>query len=264
MPSDDLASPRCTACATRGKSAFRTAFTMAFQPIYDTDTGAIFAHEALLRGPDGASAGTILDQVTAENRYSFDQSCRVKAIELAARLGMTESLSINFMPNAVYNPDHCIQATLWAADRHDFPIENIVFEFTEGELVRDVEHLKNIVARYKARGFRTALDDFGAGFAGLSLLAEVQPDIIKIDMALVRGIDADPVRREIVGSIKGLCDRLGIATIAEGIETEGELAVLTDLGITLIQGYLLARPQFEALADPASICAALMPHRRAG
>lgn len=256
--------PRCTNCATRGKQAFDVPFSMAFQPIYDTSTGTIFAHEALLRTPEGGGAGQVLGQVTETNRYSFDQSCRVKAIELAARLDMTERLSINFLPNAVYNPDHCIQATLWAADKHDFPIENIIFEFTEGEQIRDTAHIRNIVARYKARGFSTALDDFGAGFAGLSLLADVQPDIVKIDMELIRGIDADPVRRAIVTATKRLCDDLGITVIAEGVETEAELAVLTDGGITLIQGYLLARPQFEALASPAAIRTSLLPQRLAG
>jgi EAL domain-containing protein (putative c-di-GMP-specific phosphodiesterase class I) len=236
---------------------------MAFQPIYDVAEDRVFAHEALLRGVDGGGAGAILDQVTVENRYSFDQAARVRAIELAARVGMTDCLSINFMPNAVYNPDHCIQTTLWAADKHDFPIENIIFEFTEDESVVDKAHLKNIVASYKARGFRTAIDDFGSGHNGMNLLADIQPDIIKIDMGLVRGLDADRVRRTIVRSIARLSEELGIQVVAEGIETREEAEALADCGITLLQGYLFSRPQFEALADPAVLRAVLTPRRSA-
>lgn len=256
------AKSKCGNCAGRSGQAFDTAFTMAFQPIYDIATGRVFAHEALLRTPANGGAFEILSNVTDANRYSFDQACRVRAIELAARIGTKDCLSINFLPNAVYNPDHCIQTTLWAADRHDFPIENIIFEFTEGERIADKAHLKNIVSRYKARGFRTAIDDFGAGYAGLSLLADVQPDILKIDMELVRGIDADPVRRQLVQAIRTLAEALGITVIAEGIETPGELAALTDLGVTLMQGYLLARPQFEAMVTPEAIRTAILPRRK--
>jgi EAL domain-containing protein (putative c-di-GMP-specific phosphodiesterase class I) len=254
---------RCPSCAGRGKQSFTAAFTMAFQPIYDLEAGAIFAHEALLRTPAGGGPGEIFAQVTAENRYAFDQACRVRAIELAARLGMTERLSINFMPNAVYNPDHCIQTTLWAADKHDFPIENIIFEFTEGEEVTDKAHLSRIVASYKARGFRTAIDDFGAGYSGLNLLADVQPDIVKIDMGLIQGMDADPVRRKIVGAMAALARDLGITVVAEGVETAGEMAALVDCGVTLLQGYALARPMFEGLVPAAEIARAIAPLRRA-
>ena len=113
----------CSACAKRGKSKFTAEFDMAFQPIVDVGTGQIFAHEALVRGPLGEPAGTVLSLITPENQYGFDQSARVKAIERAAECGLDTMLSINFMPNAVYEPRNCIQTTLWAADKHDFPIE---------------------------------------------------------------------------------------------------------------------------------------------
>ncbi|MBM9593527.1 EAL domain-containing protein [Rhodobacteraceae bacterium MCCB 386] len=220
---------------------------MAFQPIFDMTTGRVFAQEALLRGKDGRSAFEMLSLVDAENMYSFDQTCRTTAIEVAAGLGLTASLSINFMPNAVYEPQTCIQRTLWAADSVGFPAENIIFEFTEGEVVRDKGHLKNIIESYRQMGFRTAIDDFGAGFSGLGLIADVVPNIIKIDRELVSGIDRDHVRRAIVRALCGLCDELGVMVVAEGIETQAELETLRDLGIALMQGYLLGRPQFEGL-----------------
>ncbi len=237
----------CEHCAGRNGRAYPHPITMAFQPIFDMETGAVFAQEALLRGKDGRSAFDMLKLVDDESMYHFDQTCRTTAIEVAARLGLTDALSINFMPNAVYEPRTCIQRTLWAADRFAFPVENIIFEFTEGEKVRDKGHLKHIVDSYKAMGFRTAIDDFGAGYSGLALIADVVPDIVKIDRELVTGIDRDATRQIIVGRLNGMCDDLGIKVVAEGIETAGELETLTALGIELIQGYFLARPQFEAL-----------------
>ncbi len=102
---------------------------------------------------------------------------------------MQELLSINFLPNAVYRPEACIQSTFKAARQYGFPIERIIFEVTEGEEVMDRPHLVDIFREYTRFGFSTAIDDFGAGYAGLTLLSEFQPDIIKIDMELVRNID---------------------------------------------------------------------------
>ena len=237
----------CEHCAERKGRAFAHQITMAFQPIFDVEAGTVFAQEALLRGKDGQSAGQMLALVDEQNMYSFDQTCRTTAIEVASRLGLTDRLSINFMPNAVYEPRHCIQRTLWAADAYNFAIENIIFEFTEVERIRDKAHLLNIVSAYKEMGFQTALDDFGAGWSGLSLLADIVPDIIKIDRELITGIDACGTRQKIVRQLSRLCDDLGVAVVAEGIETEQEFDALREMGIRLLQGYYLARPQLEAL-----------------
>lgn len=230
-------------------------FTMAFQPIVNVLTQDIHAYEALVRGPNNEPAGWVLDKVGDHNRYRFDQACRVKAIELASRLGLAQHpsclLHINFLPNAVYRPETCIRATLQAAAEFDFPVERIVFEVTEGEKVRDEDHLKGIFAEYKRQGFTTAIDDFGAGYSGLNLLAEFQPDVIKLDMALTRGLDGDRVRRVIVSGVLMVCRELGIRVVAEGVETQAEAQVLRDLGVELIQGYLYGRPAFEKLAPPS-------------
>lgn len=236
----------CTHCSERGKNKFTHDFTMAFQPIFDVETGDVFAHEALVRGRNGEGAGSVLSKVTEENQYSFDQSARVTAIRLAAEIGTPASVSINFMPNAVYDPRACIQKTLWAAERYDFPTEKLIFEFTESEQVRDKAHLVNIISTYKNLGFRTAIDDFGAGYSGLSLLADVVPDIIKIDRDLIIDIHNRPTRQQIVRAIVGLSRELGVEVLAEGIETEDELDTLVGLGVQKIQGFLLGRPALEA------------------
>lgn len=237
--------PPCRAC--QGGPGFARPLSMAFQPIIDLPNRRIFAHEALVRGADGSSAGSLLAELDDENRYHFDQQCRIKAVEWGARLQLPALLSINFMPNAVYQAETCIRATLAAAQRCNFPLQRIIFEVTEQEQVLDLDHLIGILRAYRKQGFRTAIDDFGAGYAGLNLLADFQPDLIKLDMELIRGIDQDSVRQVLVDGVLGICRRLGIQVIAEGIETPGELETLRGMGVELFQGYLLARPAFEEL-----------------
>ena len=249
----------CEGC--RNGEGFDIPFSMAFQPIVRSG-GGVFAYEALVRGAGGEGAGEVLGRVTPANRYAFDQACRVKAIELAARLGLADggaSLSINFLPNAVYEPSACIRLTLETARKTGFPLRNLIFEFTEDERL-DPEHVGRIVAVYKAMGFRTAIDDFGAGYAGLTLLARFQPDIVKLDMELVRGLDADRVKRALVRGVVQACDELGVVVLGEGVETAAESRALTELGVGLQQGYAFARPGFETLppvAAPAGDAAAL-------
>lgn len=237
----------CAGCRNADASAFSIPFTMAFQPIVDVPAGKIWGYEALVRGVGGEGAFQVLSQVNAQNRYGFDQACRVKAIELAGpRLrGNDAKLSINFMPNAVYEPKACIRATLAAAERTEFDPSRLMFEFTENERMDDVAHVSHIVAEYRRMGFTTALDDFGAGYAGLSLLAQFQTDLIKLDMELLRGIEASAVKQAIVRGLAGIATELHITLLAEGVETEAELAVLRGLGIRLFQGYYFARPQVE-------------------
>ena len=220
-------------------------FSYAFQPIVNVATRDVFAHEALVRGPSGEPAPTVLSRISDANRYQFDQACRGKAIEIASRLGMQSHLSINFLPNAIYRPELCIRSTLVAARKHGFPIDRIIFETVEGEQVNDGKWLSEVLREYQRIGFLTAIDDFGAGFAGLNLLADFQPDIVKLNMALVRGIDANRPRRAIVAGVSTMCRELGIRVIAEGIETGEEMRCLRDLGIELMQGYWFSRPLFE-------------------
>lgn len=224
-------------------------FTMAFQPIIRSSSKQIFGYEALVRGLQNESAYSIISQVTDANRYRFDQLCRIKAIALASTLNVTSMVSINFLPNAVYRPERCIRTTLEAATAYNFPISQIMFEFTEVEKVEDTKHIKHIVDYYRNLGFKTAIDDFGSGYAGLNLLAGFQTDIAKLDMELIRGIDTDPVRQVIVKSCLEMFRALNITALAEGIETRGEMEFLRDHGVDLMQGYYFAKPGFERLPE---------------
>ncbi len=237
----------CQACKDGEPLPFD--FTMAFHPILDLSRNAVWGYEALVRGTEGQGAGQILGLVDEANRYKFDQACRVKAIELAGSLfsDAETRLSINFMPNAVYEPAACIRATLEAAHRVGFAHRQIMFEFTENERMTDVAHVERIIAEYRKQGFATALDDFGAGYAGLNLLASFQPDYIKLDMELIRGIATSSARQVIVAGVIMMAVQLGVAVIAEGVETEAELTMLRAAGIQLFQGYLFAKPAVASL-----------------
>jgi EAL domain-containing protein (putative c-di-GMP-specific phosphodiesterase class I) len=228
-------------------------FSFAFQPIVNFRDQTIFGYEALVRGKNGESAWSILSQVNDQNRYAFDQACRVKAIRLASELKLDKMLSINFLPNAVYEPVHCIQSTLRAADEFQFPIEQIMFEITESEQVADVAHLTRIFQYYQKQGFTTALDDFGAGHAGLNTLASFVPNIIKIDMELVRDIDQNRVKQVIVKGLVQICKELGVTLLAEGLETQAEVDFFANLGVELMQGYYFAKPGFETLPSAKGI-----------
>ena len=225
-------------------------FTFAFQPIADAETGGVLAYEALVRGLNGEGAGQILSRVSRKNMYRFDQACRVKSVKLASELGMESLLCINFMPNAVYRAETCIQTTLAAAKRYNFDTRKLVFEMTEVEQLASTEHLESIIEAYKEMGFQTALDDFGAGYSRLNLLIETPPQFLKLDMSLIRDIHLNKAKQALVDGFCLSMERMGIRVIAEGVETVDEYEWLRSRDIRYYQGFLLARPGFESLPAP--------------
>jgi EAL domain-containing protein (putative c-di-GMP-specific phosphodiesterase class I) len=247
----------CAGC--KDTTPFPLEIDFAFQPIVDISAKAVFACEALVRGAHGESAHAVLSKIDDANKYEFDQHCRQVAIASAAALGLDALLSVNFMPRAVYRPEVCIRSTLDAAQAHGFPIERIIFETVEGEHLTDRTHLVEIFRAYKKFGFLTAIDDFGAGYSGLALLVDFQPDIIKLDMGILRGIDTDSVRQRIVRGVLSICHDLGIRVVAEGIETKGERDFFIAHGVSLMQGYFFARPGFKSI--PEIDKAAYLPYR---
>ena len=118
---------------------------------------------------------------------------------------------------------------------------------TEGERIDEVEHLTNIFAYYRSRGFLTALDDFGAGHSGLNMLARFMPDLIKIDMALVRDVHRDRIKQAILEGLLLTCRELGVKVLAEGVEQAEEVDWFAARGVALMQGYFFAKPGFECL-----------------
>jgi EAL domain-containing protein (putative c-di-GMP-specific phosphodiesterase class I) len=220
-------------------------FTFAFQPIVDTNRREVLSYEALIRGLGGEPAYQVLQQISAERLFAFDQRVRVEAIGLAMRLQLDRHLNLNFLPGSIDSSAQSILTTLEAAGRASLPIDRLVLEVVEGEVIHDHSRFTGLVNQYRALGLRVAIDDFGAGYSGLNLLADFQPDQVKLDMKLICGIERHGPRQSIVRAVGGICSELGIDVIAEGVETEAEYAWLTSQGIHLFQGYLFAKPAFE-------------------
>jgi EAL domain-containing protein (putative c-di-GMP-specific phosphodiesterase class I) len=245
------AQPRVPACkACRSGEIDLVPFSMAFQPIVDVASQTVFAYEALVRGPGGEPALSVLSTITPENRYLFDQNARIRSIQLAAKLGLPATgarLSINFLPGAVYNAATCLRKTLQSATATNFPLSSLIFEIVEDERITDTPHLLKIIDTYRKHGFSMALDDFGEAFSGPNVLARFPIDIVKLDAALIRDLHLRPRSQTIVRHTVQMCHALGTLVIGEGIETLDEYAALLDCGVHLMQGYLFARPGFEQL-----------------
>lgn len=241
----------CSDCLSGKSLGFQ--IRMAFQPIIDWQSKSVFGYEALVRGPEGQGARWVFERINDTNKYYFDQACRVKAIETAAKLGCNTFLHINFLPNAVYNPETCIKATIEAADMYGFDLHKLVFEVTEGEQIPDKDHLNRIFRSYAKRGFQTAIDDYGSGYATLDWLIELKPHILKLDMQLIRNIQDNTAKQFIVEQTLAQCELQGTKVLAEGVETKAELDWLAGVGIRFFQGYYFARPELERLATTEQV-----------
>jgi EAL domain-containing protein (putative c-di-GMP-specific phosphodiesterase class I) len=219
--------------------------TSVFQPIVRAaDPSDIFAYEALLRGPGGATLPHTFFEVARNAALlpALDLAARRSAITGAAAHGITTRLFVNFAPSSIYDPDFCLRTTIATVDSLQIPHERIVFEVVESDEVTDVNHLRNVLQRYRDAGFGVALDDLGSGYASLTLLADLRPDFVKLDMSLIRGVDADRYKALIAGKLIETAHAVDLPVIGEGIETEAEFAWARDNGVDLIQGFYIARP----------------------
>lgn len=230
------------------------AFAIAFQPIVDVDTGITIAQEALVRGPCGEGAGSVLGQVAVDDRYRVDAAIRRLAVREAMRLGLAESqasLTLNVYPNSVGDPDYGIERTAADAEAIGFPPERLVFEISEMEAVEDPAALAAQLLALQRRGLRIALDDVGTGHARMPLLMVWRPDGAKIAREVVMGLDQDAERRENVRQTLEQLHAFGLVPVVEGIETVGEYHALREMGVRAMQGFLFARPAVGVLPVPA-------------
>ena len=224
-------------------------YSFAFQPIVNASNREIVAFEALVRGPCGELSADVFSRVPRENLYRFDQACCLKAIRVAKRLNLQTRLNINLFPNAIHTTGLNIRATLQASLQEGFPVEKLVFEVSEAEKLAHYSHVTEIFKSYQDFGFQTAIDDFGTGYSGLRMLAEYQPDYIKLDRNIIADIHENRIKQTIVKGIDGICRHLSIELIAEGVEKAEEYQWLREAGINIFQGYYFAKPQYEALVD---------------
>jgi EAL domain-containing protein (putative c-di-GMP-specific phosphodiesterase class I) len=224
--------------------------SFAFQPIADIENRTVFAYEALVRGLNGESAGQVFQRVPPHELHAFDHAARIEAVSLAARLGLEVKLSLNVLPGSIEEMPASIDLLLQRCAECGLSPDRLILEITEGEVIRRPKEFVNLLNRYRANGVRLAIDDFGAGYSGLNLLADFQPDLIKLDMHLVRDVDRAGARQAIARAVLQVCSDLAIEVIAEGVETEGEYHWFRRVGVRLFQGFLLARPGFESLGIP--------------
>lgn len=223
---------------------------MAYQPIVDWSSRSVAAYEALMRmeEPTLPHPGALL--LVAQRLDRMNEVGRAVRAAVARDLTAhprTQDTFVNLHPVDLKDE------TLYAADGPLAPFAaRIVLEITECEALDKVVDVVACTARLRKLGFRIAIDDLGSGYSGLSYFAQLTPDVAKIDISLVRGIDADAVKQKLVGSLVALCTDLGVIVLAEGVETPAEKDTLIELGCNLLQGYLFARPgkPFPTVAWP--------------
>ena len=230
--------------------------TSHFQPIVSLDQGKIFAYEALCRtvSPNPFdSIEEIFGQAKICNKIlELDMRCRENGIALSCAQGIKELevlLFLNICPTSLLCPNHTAGTTGILASRHGMPRQSIVLEITEQEAVSNYTLFRKAVDHYRSKGFRIAIDDFGAGYGGLKMLSVLEPDFVKIDQHFFQDSAKRNINYNLIDSIATACHRIGIDVIAEGIENENDLRICREIGIDLGQGYLLARPAADLIKD---------------
>lgn len=214
---------------------------LLYQPIVRYSEKRVFGYEALVRS--GARAlpdpGSLLDAAERLGRLrDVGRSIRGQAADPFDGTENTEPLLfVNLHSEDLEDPDLLLKTAPLSGFAN-----RTVLEITERASLDGVKDVREKVASLRSMGFRIAVDDLGAGYAGLTSFSLLEPEVVKLDMALVRGVDESATKRKVVGSFKRLCDEMGILTVCEGIETEGERDVLVDLGCDLLQGYLFSKP----------------------
>lgn len=221
----------------------------AFQPIVNPVSRLVTSAEALLRGPNQESPADILSQYSGIDLYRFDLESKQYALQIAADMGLPCRVSLNLLPMSLIMVPDAVDFLLEKIESLGLSSEQIVVEITEEEAITNHDAFFGAITRLRGAGIKVAIDDFGAGYAGLSLLAEFQPDQVKIDRKLIQGIQRNGPRQAIVRAIVECCYSLGISVIAEGVEQEAEVKWLLEAGVSKFQGFYFARPSFNSFPD---------------
>ncbi len=240
---------QCAPFTSKGNIGFQ--FSFAFQPIVNACNREIISFEALVRGPHGEPSASVFAQVPPGEFPRFDEILRREAIYLASRLKIPNLLSLNLSSKGLYEIDMSITATFQASINSGIPVENIIFEVLETDNLTDQRNLVKYLQLIQDFGFKTAIDDFGAGYSGLKLLVKYQPNYIKLDRQLIGDIHHSSIKQSVFSGIAQICKRMSIEIVAEGVEKAGEFYWLRDAGVSFFQGYYFARPAFEALPEVA-------------
>jgi EAL domain-containing protein (putative c-di-GMP-specific phosphodiesterase class I) len=232
-----------------------TSLRLVFQPIVRAEDGSVFGYEALVRTdePSIPNPGALFEAAERLRRvHEVGGAIRNRA---AAFLTQVPSLTLFVNLHALELTDDSLLSPASALSGH---AQSVVLELTERSSFEHIPNLRARVSLLRRLGFRLAVDDLGAGYAGLTSFAALNPHVVKLDMSLVRGADQEPVKQRLIGSMATLCKEFGIMVVAEGIETPAERTTVTALGCDLLQGFLVGRPA-EAEAVLAALAARSVP-----
>jgi EAL domain-containing protein (putative c-di-GMP-specific phosphodiesterase class I) len=213
---------------------------IAYQPIVNASDGRVYGHESLVRTAERVfpNPGSLFDAAERLGRLpELGRTIRNTVAQFLTREFLAGEVFVNLHPHdlvdeMLFDPKAPLSAFA----------SRVILEVTERASLDDVSNLADRVGALRKLGYRIALDDLGAGYAGLNSLTSLTPDVVKFDMALIRGLDRDPVKRKLVTSMANVCHELGIKVVAEGIETQEERVASIEAGCDLLQGFLIGRP----------------------
>ncbi|ADU32481.1 EAL domain-containing protein [Evansella cellulosilytica] len=219
--------------------------TCYFQPIVNQEE-EIFGYEILARfqKEDGSLIypGEIFDAARKRGRlYALDKLCRMTAVKFAARI-QDKKAFINFLPTSIYSPEFCLRSTVKLASELNLDPHQLVFEVVETEKVDDIAHLKTILSYYKEKGFEYALDDVGEGYNTYTMLEDISPQYMKLDMQYVQGVFEDEKKQQVAKKFLQKAKEIGATPLAEGVEETNDYQWLKKIGYELFQGYLFGKP----------------------
>jgi EAL domain-containing protein (putative c-di-GMP-specific phosphodiesterase class I) len=212
---------------------------MVYQPIVCWSKRSVFAYEGLVRSAEPALPNPGAFLTAAERLHRLDEVGRAIRGRVAGAMieDRVHTVFVNLhtrdlLDEALYNPESPLSQVA----------RRVVLEITERAALDEVRDVRDRVARLRKMGYRVAVDDLGAGYAGLTSFAQLEPDVVKLDMSLVRNVNKEPTKLKLIRSMISLCAEMGLLVVAEGVETSEERDVLVDLGCDYLQGYLFARP----------------------
>jgi EAL domain-containing protein (putative c-di-GMP-specific phosphodiesterase class I) len=213
---------------------------IAYQPIVSWSRRGVFGYEALLRSREPAlpHPGAVLDAAERLGRlHELGRAIRSRVAGCASSTPMDAILFVNLHTQDLLDEDLFDTSSALAKFAH-----KVVLEITERASLHTVRDVHSRIARLRRMGYRIAVDDLGAGYAGLTSFAQLEPEVVKLDMSLVRGIHAQPTKQTLVRTMIAMCRELGMQVVAEGIETPEERDAVAEAGCDLLQGFLFAKP----------------------
>ena len=224
---------------------FEQALTNVYEPIIELADHTVIGYEALIRGPRASGLETPAQLFSVAYKcnleYELDSLCRRLALRNARGIEPGQKLFLNILPTSIHDPDFSEMRIRDELEQIDLAPQNLVLEISEREAISNFQIFREAIGHFSNLGFGIALDDIGSGYSSLETALELAPDYLKIDMSLVRGIDDQPPKQELLRGLQGLAEKLQADLIAEGIETEEELDAIRELAIKCGQGYAIGR-----------------------